>query len=207
MGTLTRVFIVRHGQTEWNRDERFRGTIDVPLNDVGLAQARAAAQQLAAERDVVAVYSSPRARAWRTAEPIAGAFDLPVQPLAGIDDLNFGEWQGLTPAEVEQRWPELYRRWLLAPHTIRFPGGENLEALRARSLAALEEVVTRHDGHCVVLATHKVVCKVLISAAIGLDNAHYWQIEMDNAGFSLLEHEDGRCVLRRLNDTCHLRGR
>ena len=206
MGKTTRVFIVRHGQTEWNREERFRGTVDVPLNERGLAQARATAERLAGEGDIAAVYSSPRGRAWRTAEPIAAAFGLVVQPLAGIDDLNFGEWQGLTPAEVGERWPELYRRWQLAPHTVRFPGGDSLEVVRARALAALEAVVARHEGHGLVLATHKVVCKVLISAAIGLDNAHYWQVEVDNAGISLLEHVDGLYVLRRLNDNCHLRG-
>ncbi|MCL5111184.1 MAG: histidine phosphatase family protein [Chloroflexi bacterium] len=206
MGETTRVYLVRHGQTEWNKVERYRGTIDVPLNDVGRGQARALARRLQAEKDVVAVYSSSRGRALDTARPIAEVLGLPVQALAGIDDVSFGEWEGHTPAEVDELWPELHRRWQLAPHTVQFPGGDSLATVRARAGAALAEAVARHAGQALVLVTHKVVCKVLLCATLGLDDAHYWQVEMDNASFSLLEHVDGLYVLATMNDTCHLRG-
>ncbi|MHB1132726.1 MAG: histidine phosphatase family protein [Chloroflexota bacterium] len=206
MSLSTRVYIVRHGRTAWNRVERFRGTIDVPLDDEGLRQAEATAVALRGADDFAALYSSTRSRALRTAAPLGVALNLEVRPLAGLADLSFGEWEGLTPDEVAARWPELYQRWLLAPQTVRFPGGESLGVLRARAYAALEEVVAAHAGRAVVLVTHKVVCKVLLCAALGLDDAHYWQIEMDNASLSVLEHVDGLYVLTRLNDTCHLGG-
>ncbi len=203
---MTRIFIVRHGQTEWNRVERFRGRLDVPLNEVGLAQAQATAARLAAQKDVVAVYSSPLSRAVRTAEPIAERLGLAVQPLAALDDLHFGEWQGRTPAEVAERYPDLYRRWELAPHTVQFPGGESLAALRNRAFPALLALAERHAGQACVVVSHKVVCKVLLSAALGLDESHYWQIELDNAAISTVESRHGLFVVTQLNDTCHLGG-
>lgn len=201
---MARIFLVRHGQTEWNRVERFRGRIDVPLNEVGLAQARAAAERLAREREVVAVYSGPLDRTMRTAEPIAERLGLAVQPLEAINDLDFGEWQGMTPAEVEEKYPDLYRRWQLAPHTVDFPGGESLAALRARAFGAMRELAGRHAGRAFVLVTHRVVCKVLLCAALGLDNAHYWQIDQDNGAISTFSYRNGLFVVRKVNETCHL---
>ncbi len=203
---VTRAFVVRHGQTEWNRIERFRGRLDVPLNETGLAQAQAAAARLASERDIVAVYSSPLSRALRTAEPIAERLGLAVQPLAALNDLDFGRWQGLTPAEVAERYPDLYRRWELAPHTVQLPDGESLPALRHRAFPALLELAARHAGRSFVVVSHKVVCKVLLCAALGLDESHYWQVELDNAAISTIEFQNGLCVITRLNDTCHLGG-
>lgn len=204
--SMTRIFVVRHGQTEWNRDERFRGRADIPLNRLGLAQAERVAERLASERGVVAVYSSPLQRALATAAPIARRFNLSVEVDEGLHDLDFGEWQGLLPAEVTDRWPELARRYQLAPQTVRFPGGETLNALWGRALSTLERVGQRHAGGAVVLVSHKVVCKALALSCLGLDPAHYWQVEVDNASISVIDYEDGLFVLRRLNDTAHLEG-
>jgi len=204
---MTRIYLVRHGQTEWNRVERFRGLIDVPLNEVGLAQARSLGERLAAERDIAAIYSSPLSRAILTAEPLAQHLGLTVQPLAGINDLNFGDWQGLSPAEVAERWPELYQRWLLAPHTVRFPRGESLAASKARAFATLDDLALHHAGKAFVVVSHKVICKLLVCATLGMGEAHYWQIEIDNASFSVIEHHDGLYVVTRINDTYHLGSR
>jgi broad specificity phosphatase PhoE len=203
---LTRIFIVRHGQTEWNRDERFRGRVDIPLNDTGQTQARQAARHLASERGAAAIYSSPLQRAIATAAPIADCFNLPVQIEEGLNDLDFGDWQGLRPSEVAERWPDLARRYDLAPHTVTFPGGEDLAALWARASATLNQVARRHPDGTVVLVSHKVVCKALILVALGLDPAHYWQIELDNAAISLVEYKDGVFVVWKVNDTSHLGG-
>ena len=111
---MTRIVLVRHGQTEWNRVERFRGRADVPLNETGLAQAEATGRRVASEWQPVCVYSSPLSRAVKTAEAIARHFDLPVHVHPGLADIDYGEWQGLTPDEVEEHWPGL-----LTPGTMR----------------------------------------------------------------------------------------
>ncbi|MBU0703273.1 MAG: histidine phosphatase family protein [Chloroflexi bacterium] len=174
---MTRILLVRHGQTIWNKEVRFRGQADVELDEFGLRQAEATGRYVAARWPVAAVYASRMGRAMQTAAPIARHHGLTVQPLAGLLDLNFGEWQGLAPVEVVQRHPDLYRAWLEAPHTVCFPGGESLGLVRERVLAGLDEVLTRHPGQTIALVSHAVVNRVLLCAVLGLGNEHFWRLQ------------------------------
>jgi broad specificity phosphatase PhoE len=202
------IILVRHGQTEWNigsgAGERFRGRVDLPLDDTGLAQARALAERLA-DLPIVAVYSSPLKRAMETAQPIARQLDLPVKLLPGIIDINYGDWQGLSHAEVAKVYPDLYRRWLEKPHRVKFPSGESLRQVRLRAMAALKEVAARHEEQVVLLVAHQVVNKVLVCAMLGLDNSHFWRIQQDNGCINVFEHHDGIFTAVLVNDTCHLK--
>src|SRR4030066_2192394 len=108
---MTCIILIRHGQTESNRVEPFRGRADVPLNETGLAQAEATGLRIQREWQPSAVYSSPLSRAIRTAEAIAKHFDLPVQIHPDLADIDYGEWQGLTPDEVQVRWPAALHAW------------------------------------------------------------------------------------------------
>jgi probable phosphoglycerate mutase len=138
---MTQVVLVRHGQTEWNQVERFRGRADIPLDETGLAQAEATGRRVAAEWRPTAVYSSPLSRALKTAEAIASHFKLPVQVHQGLADIDYGEWQGLTPDEVRERWPEIASTWYSAPHLAHIPSGETLDALRARAMIAVRGLI------------------------------------------------------------------
>jgi broad specificity phosphatase PhoE len=202
---MTRIILVRHGQTAWNvgSGERFRGRIDLPLDDTGLAQAHALAQRLA-DYPIVAIYSSPLKRALETAQPTAQQLSLPVQPLPGTIDINYGDWQGLSHPEVATACPDLYQHWLETPHRVKFPNGESLRQVRLRSMAALKEVSARHEGHVILLVAHQVVNKVLICAMLGLGNSHFWRIRQDNACINVFEHQDGMFTAVLINDTCHL---
>jgi len=202
---MTRTVLVRHGQTEWNRVERFRGRADVPLNETGLAQAEATGRRVAAEWRPAAVYSSPLSRALRTAEAIARHFGLPVQPHPGLLDIHYGEWQGLTPDEVRQRWPEAARDWYEAPHLARIPGGETLDDLRSRGLAAVKELAARHEGGTIVLVGHTVINRIILLAVMGLGNDRFWRLRQDTCAINVFEAEGGDFTIVSLNDTCHLR--
>lgn len=205
---MTQIILVRHGQTEWNvgagGGERFRGRVDLPLDDAGLAQAKAVAERLA-DQPVAAVYSSPLRRAMETAQPTAQQLGLPVQPLPGLMDIHYGDWQGLSHAEVAQAHPDLYRRWLEKPHRVKFPRGESLRQVRLRGMAALKEVSDRDAGQTILLVAHQVVNKVLICAMLGLSNANFWRIRQDNACLNIFEHQEGIFTAVLINDTCHLR--
>ena len=204
---MTRIILVRHGQTEWNigagGGERFRGRVDLSLDDAGLAQAGALAQRLA-DRPIVAVYSSPLKRAVETAQPTAQRLGLPVQLLPGIIDINYGDWQELSHDEVAQAHPHLYSRWLETPHRVKFPHGESLRQVRLRGMAALKEVAARHEGQTVLMMAHQVVNKALVCAMLGLGNSHFWRIRQDNACLNVFEHHDGIFTAVLINDTCHL---
>ncbi len=200
----TLIILVRHGQTEWNRVERFRGRADVPLNETGLAQAEATGRRIAAEWQPAAVYSSPLSRAVKTAEVIARHFNLPVQIRAGLTDIDYGQWQGLTPDEVKNRWPEIHHAWYNAPHTTRIPGGETLGELRARGMADVNELAARHAGQTIVLVGHTVINRVILLGILGLGNDRFWRLKQDTCAINVFEVEDGDFTLVSLNDTCHL---
>src|SRR5512140_239015 len=136
---MTKIILVRHGQTPWNKDKIFRGSRDIPLNDQGREEARLAGEWLKGET-IHAAYCSPLSRARDTAEAIAGPHGLKVDDLPGLTDLFYGDWEGLPLTEVKVKYADLYWRWETSPQTVRFPGGETLDEVKTRALAAVDTV-------------------------------------------------------------------
>jgi phosphoserine phosphatase len=202
---MTCIILVRHGQTEWNRVERFRGHSDVPLNEIGLAQAEATGQRIAEEWQPTAIYSSPLSRAVKTAEAIAKHFNLHVQTYPGLTDIDYGEWQGLTPDEARERWPNAVHAWYNEPGSACIPGGETLASLHDRGMRAVNELAARHEGHTIVLVGHTVINRIILLGVLGLGNERFWHIWQDTCAINVFEAEKNDFVMVSLNDTCHLR--
>jgi broad specificity phosphatase PhoE len=202
---MTTLFLVRHGRTGWNKEQIFRGTRDVPLDEVGEEEAVLVGERLKGE-GITAVFSSPLARARETAKAIARFHSIDVQVMAGLNDLNFGAWEGQSLAEVKKRYPDLYQQWLQAPHRVIFPGGEGLDAVSTRAMKVVEEICKRHPQDTVVLVSHRVVLKVLICALLGLDNSHFWNIGQDTTAVNCFHYKNASWIVALLNDTCHLKG-
>jgi len=201
----TRIVLIRHGQTAWNREARFRGRSDVPLEAFGLKQAEVTGHYVAARWPAVAVYASPLGRTMKTAEAIAQAQGLTAQPLDGLIDINFGEFQGLLATKAEQRYPELFHAWMEAPHTVHFPGGESLGVVRNQVTAALDEVVARHERQTVALVSHTVVNRVLLCVVLGWGNDRFWHMGQETCAVNVFDvAEDGAFTIIQLNDTGHL---
>lgn len=200
----TRVVLVRHGQTAWNRDERFRGRADVPLDDTGVSQAEATGKRVASAWSPVAVYSSPLIRALTTAEAIASPLALTVVPDAGLVDIDYGEWQGLAPEVIRQRWPKELEAWSEAPATARIPSGEKLEDVRSRAMASLQRICAAHEGQTVCVVAHHVVNRLILLEVLGLGNERFWHIRQDTCAINVFEAQAGDFTLVSLNDTCHL---
>jgi broad specificity phosphatase PhoE len=200
----TRILIVRHGQTVSNLENRFRGQVDVPLDEKGRWQAQQTATYIAGRWPLQAVYASPMGRAMDTARAIAGAQGLEAQPMGGLLDIDFGEWGGMLGSDVEKRWPDLYRTWITAPHIIRFPGGEGLDDVHQRATAALEETIARHAGETVALVAHTVVNRVILCAVLGLGNEHFWQLVQGTCAINVIEWDMDMLFLKLMNDTSHL---
>ena len=137
---MTSIYLVRHGQTAWNKEEIFRGRTDIPLDETGLRQAELAGEYFK-EIPLQGIYSSPLSRAWQTAERIAKHRGLKVQPLDGLIDMSFGNWEGRSLQEVREMDAERYRQWREEPHLLRLPGGEGLDEVRIRAMVALKEII------------------------------------------------------------------
>lgn len=201
---MTTILLVRHGRTAWNREERFRGQVDLPLDDWGLQQAELVGQRIASQWQPAAIYASSLQRTLQTAAAIAGACSLHTTIYDGLLDIDYGAFAGLTPDEAASRHPDLARAWRRAPHMVLFPDGESLGDVRDRAEVALEEISTNHPDQTVVLVTHVVVCRLLFCMTLGLDSSHFWQFEPATASISVIEVGDGRRALLSFNDTCHL---
>ena len=201
---MTKILLVRHGQTEWNRVERFRGQADVPLNDTGLAQAEATGKRVGSTWRIDAIYSSPLSRAVKTAEAIARHTQLEVQVLPGFTDIDYGEWQGLSPEEVRQRWPEALDDWYHRPEIAQIPKGESLDDLRRRAMAVLRALIRQHPTDTLALVGHTVINRVTLMAVLGLGNDRFWHIKQDTCAINVIESKEDDFVIVSLNDTCHL---
>lgn len=201
---MTSIYLVRHGQTAWNKEEIFRGRADIPLNETGLKEAELAAEYFRGLK-IDHIYSSPLSRAYQTAERIARVCSLEVQRSEGLVDMSFGIWEGRTLEEIKREDGELYRLWRESPHLVCFPGGESLDQVRNRSMGALEALLRLHPEETLILVSHRVVNKVLICAVLGLDNSHFWQIGQDTTAINLIHDRRGKFVLALMNETCHLK--
>ncbi len=199
---MTTIMLVRHGETDWNKEEIFRGQIDVPLNKTGIAQAKLLAEYLK-DAQIEAIYSSPLQRALKTAETIANYHHVKVKTSNELTDFNYGEWQGLSQRAVKEKYPGLHDAWI-NNQLIRVPGGESLDNVRTRTHSLVKLVIAKYKG-TVALVSHRVTNKVLICALLGLDNSHFWNIKLDNCGVTTFLYENRRFILDRHNDTSFLR--
>jgi broad specificity phosphatase PhoE len=164
---VTKILLARHGETDWNRESRFQGHADPPLNDRGREQAADLAEALANE-ELAAVYSSPLRRAFETAETIAARHGLEAVPVERLREVDVGSWQALTRDDVERRFPEEFRRWL--DYGQGWNDGETYEAMGERVLAALEELAARHDGQQILAVTHGGPIRAALARAEGINH-------------------------------------
>ncbi len=203
---MRRIILARHGQTAWNREEVFRGTADIPLNDFGREQARALGKKIfSLQLKDPLIISSPLGRARETAEISNQAVTgRQVMVNQGFTDINFGDWQGKSKSEIQQVQPKLYRQWLLDPASVAFPGGETLGKTANRAWETLNQLVNNHQEHDLVIVSHRVVNKAVLCLLLGAGLQAFWKIKQDTACLNILEYDGRTFVVSTLNDTSHL---
>ncbi len=162
-----KLLLVRHGQTDWNKEGRWQGQSDPPLNEYGREQARRTAGELRG-RAPAALYSSDLRRALETAQILGVRMDLSVIPEPRLREINLGRWQGMLSADIEMENPDEYRRWHTAPLSVRPPGGEDIMALTARVLAAINEIIARYPDESVLVVAHELPIAVVVCRSMGL---------------------------------------
>jgi phosphoserine phosphatase len=202
---MTKIYLVRHGQTDWNKELVFRGRKDIPLNELGNMEAQSIAHVLKKEK-IDAIYASPLKRAIQTARQTSQILGIKIEPIAEFIDINYGKWEGLTFSEVQNRYKEQYTLWEKSPEKVRFPGGETLEEARDRSFIAFNSIIKNNPNKSLLIISHRVINKLLLCAILDIDNSNFWRIRQDTACINVVEFSHEMFILEKMNDTCHLTG-
>ena len=207
LDTGTRLILVRHGETALTEQKRYSGRGDVPLSERGEAQAMAAAGRVAGiVRDAAAVVSSPLSRCTRTAELIAAELGgVPVTVLPDLIECDFGQWEGLTFTEVQERWPAELAAWLDST-SVAPPGGESFQAVAKRVRGVMAGLREAYPRSAVVVVSHVSPIKLILRDALAAGDGFLHRLFLDPAGVSTMDvWPDGGVAVRSVNETAHLR--
>lgn len=203
---MTRILLTRHGHVEGITPRRFRGQTEIPLTDKGRLQATATAARIAAGERPRLVYTSPMGRCIATGQAIANASGVPSAVLPELIDLNYGAWQWRTIDDVRAGWPELLEAWFRTPHLVRFPDGDSLQDLVARTADALRFVLARHPTDAIVMVGHETVNRAILLQLLDQPLSAYWRLAQDPCTLNVIEVTNGSVEVVCVNDTSHLAG-
>lgn len=200
-----KLYLIRHGQTDWNLAGRIQGRQDVPLNETGLCQARCLARGMEG-RPVTAIYASPQKRAFQTAQAVGESQGVEVTPLDDLMEIGYGQWEGRTGEDILKKDRELYEAWWEHPATVAPPGGETLNQVDERCRRAWDYIRSRMTGDTAVISHGGTLAHLIVQLLEGQSDE--MEIVVGNATITTLEYEpeSGRCRLAEINDNRHLIG-
>lgn len=216
-----KIYLVRHGETVWNKELRYQGHTDIHLSELGIEQSRALAGRIAQLAGPgTPIFTSDLKRAHQSASAISEATGASVTTLTGLREAFFGAWEGMSFDEIARSYPQEWEQWRKDPAAAEVPGAEDRNTFKQRVLAATEKitqlvaeapVMTSNDGGSpsqsqAVVVTHGGVIKTIIANALGLGFDSYWKIRVDNCSLSIIDIYDQGSILSNLNDTSHLTG-
>ncbi|MFO7151845.1 MAG: alpha-ribazole phosphatase [Bacillota bacterium] len=206
---LARIFLVRHGETLWNRSFLYQGQRDIPLSERGREQAKRVAKALESQK-FSAIYSSDLKRACETACEIAKFHNIDVACVKDLREINFGKWEGHSYVELQEKYPAEFSKWLNDPFETRPPEGENLRELIQRVVDFLKKVVIEHQSEDVLVVTHAGPIRAVLMSILELGAEHYWKFKISNASITVVNWDDSGDVggdgsfIIKVNETAHL---
>jgi phosphoserine phosphatase len=203
---VTKILLIRHGHVEGIKPERFRGRADLALTDRGRAQAQAVAKRVAALWLPARIYVSPMRRCIETGGAIAKACGVEAVRMDDLNDIDYGTWQWRSYKDVAEAEPQLFAAWFATPHLVRFPNGESLQDLLARTGDALRLVLRDHGRDTIVLVSHDSVNRALLLQLLDQPLTSYWRLAQDPCCINEIDVVDGDIQIGRINETSHLDG-
>lgn len=201
---MTKILLVRHGDVEGIKPERFRGRAELPLTNRGLSEAQAVARRIASAWRPVKVYTSPMQRCIETGHAIATACGVGSQTIDELNDIDYGAWQSRSYEEMQQADPQRFAAWFATPHLVRFPNGESLQDMVARTADALRLVLDRHVEDTVVLVGHTSVNRALLVQLVDQPLSAFWRLGQAPCCINEIDVVGGRISVVRINETQHL---
>lgn len=200
---MTRIFLVRHGQTLWNLALKYQGHADVELSALGIKQAELLGRRLK-EYDIKAVYSSDLKRAIHTSQMIAKEHHLTPNIIPEFKEISFGKWEGMTYNEIEQKWPGKFHQLMLDAESVCIPNGESFQDVQTRAMKALSRIIKKHVNHNIVIVSHGATIRTILAAALHMPVKYCWHIRQDNTALNIIDYYDDKAIVSLMNDTCHL---
>lgn len=187
---MLEIYFIRHGESVGNKEDRFRGRYDFPLNDNGLKQARALHNELKSVQ-FDAIYSSPLKRAYKTAEIVADGKQT-IHVDEGFTNISLGNWENQRKSDIQRNYSDLWKLWTTIPEKLAFPGMETLAEVQRRAYHALLKLIKYHNNGRIVIVSHRAVFKPLFAAMLNIPEPYFWKIHMDTAAFSIAEYRNDR---------------
>ncbi len=206
----SRIFLIRHGETNWNKEGRFQGQIDIPLNENGKDQARKTFEYL---RNISfnKAFSSSMHRPFETAQIILqNNKDLKIEKIDSLVEISHGLWEGKLEAEIREEWPALLKNWHDKPEEVIMPEGESIKDVSERSVEAFDKIcLSQKDNDQTLIVAHDAVNKTLICNILGINYSNIWMIKQGNGGITIIDlfnDPNKPPVISALNITTHLGG-
>lgn len=202
---MTKIILIRHGETNWNLTGRYQGQTDIALSEKGLSQVKYVADRLYREA-IDAVYSSDLDRAYQTAKGIAVKHKLSVKKDERFREINFGAWEGLTYDEIQAKWPNELKLFFSTTSQAEIPDGEKITMLAERVSAAIKQIVADNPDKTIAIVAHGMVIRAAIAHFLHLPLDYVWSLRQDNTAINVIGFYHGKAILELINDTCHLHG-
>lgn len=198
------MLLVRHGETEWNKALKYQGHKDIPLSEDGRIQAGKIAERLSGYA-IHAAYSSDLSRAMETAQTIASYHNIDVKLMPELRETNFGKWEGLTYAEINELYHDDMANWLTNPLDTTIPGGESLRDVAERCKKGIDKIINDNLGNNVLVVAHGGIIRIILAMFLGMELNNYWKIRQDNASLNIVEYfSPDRVIVNLVNDINHL---
>nr|WP_075487765.1 histidine phosphatase family protein [Prochlorococcus marinus] len=206
----SRIFLIRHGETNWNKEGRFQGQIDIPLNENGKDQARKTFEYLR-KIPFNKAFSSSMHRPYETAKIILqNREDLKIERIDSLVEISHGLWEGKLETEIREKWPALLKNWHDKPEEVKMPEGESIKDVSKRSVEAFDKIcLSQKDNDLCLLVAHDAVNKTLICNILGINYSNIWMIKQGNGGITIIDlfkDPNKPPVISALNITTHLGG-
>lgn len=200
---MTRIFLIRHGETEWNKQNRLQGNSDIQLSPEGIRQAELLAKH-APFQHVDAIYSSDLRRAVQTAEILAKKFNLPVQTMPELRETNFGDWEGVSMRILAYGAIKGFDKFFTAPERCHPPHGETFLEAQARVINGIRNIIANHENQEVIAVSHGSSIRLILSAVLDMPIHKMWAINQFNMALNILRVDDGEFTVELVNSTMHL---
>lgn len=198
MNNKTRIYLIRHGETEYNAVKRFQGSLDIPLNEQGIAQSIALAEYLQ-NISFDAIYVSDLQRTKQTAAPLAAQKSLELNIVPELREISYGEWEGMLLADIAEKYPAEMALWRESTDKLQIPGGESFKAAANRAMMALTWIAEKNAGKTIAVITHGGIVRALISEILNCSFHSTWDIRQDNCAVNILEFSQNKFYINLLN--------